>query len=61
LRSAEREHYQATGGDFRRDEKAYRRGYEAGMAGRVLDPGESDAFKRGYERGTRSAKNVEAR
>ena len=54
LRSAEKEHYQSTGGDFTLDEKAYRRGYEAGLAGRAVDMSESDAFRCGYERGKRA-------
>jgi hypothetical protein len=53
LRAPEKEHYQSNGGDFARDEKAYRRGFEAGLCGRAADPSESDAFRRGYERGRR--------
>jgi hypothetical protein len=51
LRSAEKEHYQSNGGNFARDEKAYRRGFEAGLSARAADPAESEAFHRGYDRG----------
>ena len=62
LRSAEREHYQTSGGNFERDEPAYRAGFEAAVRNR--DPklvretiaswatgAEQEAFRRGYERG----------
>jgi hypothetical protein len=53
LRSAEREHYRALGGDFEKDERAYRRGFECGMAEEELESTESEgrAFRCGYERG----------
>ena len=61
LRSAEREHYQAQGGDFARDEHSYRLGFQAAQH----DIGSADAafakygnasvderaFRSGYERG----------
>jgi hypothetical protein len=58
LRSAEREHYQGIGGDFDRDELAYRRGFEAALGqddgGSDVPPkrtGGSNAFRCGYDRG----------
>jgi hypothetical protein len=61
LRDAEQEQYDARGGDFTRDERAYRRGFEAAQHGRgsvdealascAVGPSETDAFRRGYERG----------
>jgi hypothetical protein len=57
LRSAEREHYQALGGDFDRNERAYRRGFEAalravpGEAGAAPRRSGGHAFRCGYERG----------
>ena len=55
LRDDEKEHYSADGSDFTRDEKAYRRGFEAalrnGGAPGASNGGESDAYRRGYERG----------
>src|SRR5262252_4635705 len=66
-RDAEAEAYHATGGDFAKDEDAYRRGFEAALrievAGkpykeavayvRLRDVGvyDTDAYRRGYERG----------
>ena len=35
LRSAEKEHYQVSGGDFERDEPAYRAGFEAAVHGKT--------------------------
>jgi hypothetical protein len=56
LRSAEREHYQTLGGDFEKDEVAYRRGFEAALgqdgATSAEPPKRSvNAFRCGYERG----------
>jgi hypothetical protein len=67
LRDAEEEEYRNAGGDFKADEPLYRRGFEAAQhphargksfeeAGtrlreRYSDAYESDAFRRGYERG----------
>jgi len=51
LRPAEMEHYEAGGGNWSKDEKAYRRGYEAGLSGRPLEAKEKGAFRRGYDRG----------
>jgi hypothetical protein len=53
LRSAEREHYQGIGGDFEKDELAYRRGFETAL---IQDADEllatsSPAFRCGYQRG----------
>jgi hypothetical protein len=53
LRSAEKAHYQSLGGDFGRDEKAYRRGFEAGLHGAEMVGDEGHAFRHGYERGRR--------
>ena len=55
LRSAEKEHYHARGGNFEDAERDYRRGFEAalrhsGTAG--ADRAENEAYRRGYERGT---------
>src|SRR5215467_3772342 len=36
LRPAEVEHYESAGGNWSHDEKAYRRGFEAGLGGRVM-------------------------
>ncbi len=54
LRGAEREHYQTVGGDFEKDERDYRRGFEAalGQDDNVTEPRYgSEAFRYGYERG----------
>jgi hypothetical protein len=65
LRDLEREHYDAVGGEFDRDEASYRRGFEAALAnrGRALDEGSPQArgrypevsddrpFRAGYDRG----------
>jgi hypothetical protein len=52
LRAAEKAHYHSTGGgDFAQDEKAYRRGFEAGLRGQAVDLREGLAFRAGYERG----------
>jgi len=65
LRTPEEAHYTAGGGDFARDERAYRRGFEAALrsrgrpfteAGELLgelgpDEAAQEAFRRGYERG----------
>lgn len=52
LRSAEREHYQTLGGDFERDERAYRRGFECALRGEPGGDLDGTAFRCGYERGT---------
>jgi superfamily II DNA/RNA helicase len=62
LRSAEKEHYQVSGGNFERDESAYRAGFEAAV--HQKDPNlvreaiakygagaEQEAFRTGHERG----------
>jgi hypothetical protein len=66
LRKPEEAHYAADGGDFARDERLYRRGFEAAlrMRGRPFaeataaplgeiapDEAAQEAFRRGYERG----------
>jgi hypothetical protein len=58
LRSAEREHYKKLGGDFEKDEFAYRRGFEAALIDATDSPAESaplsstsKAYRCGYERG----------
>lgn len=66
VRSAEQEHYEAQGADFRRDESPYRRGFEAALRptirGKSFDeasaylrehyPEASETcFRRGFERG----------
>jgi hypothetical protein len=67
LRDAEREHYQALGHDFARDQEAYRTGFEAALQpstrGKSFDELEellkrdypelshSEAFRHGFERG----------
>jgi hypothetical protein len=53
LRSAEREHYTGIGGDFDRDEHAYRRGFETALAPDAAEPhpNASRAFRCGYQRG----------
>ncbi|HSE93402.1 MAG TPA: hypothetical protein VLF19_08855 [Methylomirabilota bacterium] len=67
LREHERAAYTAEGRDFTRDETEFRRGFEAALSfGREVpgygevaaqlrarhpDPGDDDAFRRGYERG----------
>lgn len=62
LRSAEQEHYQATGGNLERDEAAYRAGFEAAVRymkpelvrqqiSRCATAADQEAFRRGYERG----------
>jgi hypothetical protein len=80
LRSAERERYVAAGHDFDVDEPAFRRGFEAALAidargkpygeaqpdlrARYPDAYDSDAFRRGYDRGVaywRSRETVRAR
>ena len=58
LRDAEREHYRKLGGDFDRDEREYRKGYELALREKegeytaVVRAG-SKAFRAGYERGCR--------
>lgn len=56
LRSAEKEHYRALGGDFENAERDYRRGFEAALRHSKgtdgADRAESDAYRRGYDRGT---------
>ena len=67
LRDAEEAEYTGQGGDFKRDEVVYRRGFEAaqqsrlrgrsydeameGLRERYSDAYQTDAFRRGYERG----------
>jgi hypothetical protein len=66
MRDAEAAEYAATGGDFRRDEDTYRRGFEAACAlrdrrsytealddlrGRCPDVYEREAFRQGFARG----------
>ncbi len=69
LRDAEREHYQAAGENFELDQGPYRQGFEAGLRracqGKSIDEAadclkwwypdtwDSQAFRRGYERGQR--------
>jgi len=66
-RDAEAEAYHATGGDFAKDEDVYRRGFEAALRtevagkpysevveyvrGRDADVYDTEAYRRGYERG----------
>ena len=66
-RDAEAEAYQATGGDFSKDEDVYRRGFEAALQAEVAgkpyeeavqyvrvrdaDVYDTEAYRRGYERG----------
>jgi hypothetical protein len=55
LRSAEKEHYSALGGNFENAEQDYRRGFEAAQHSYgtgSADRAGSEAFQRGYERGT---------
>jgi len=56
LRSAEEEHYRALGGNFENAERDYRRGFEAALrhinGTASVDRAESEAYRRGYERGT---------
>ncbi len=74
LRDAESTHYEETGGDFQRDEASYRRGFKAALhpirrgtsyAENEQDLREaygeisnSDAFRKGYERGQAYQRNV---
>ena len=67
LRSAEEEEYRLQGRDFKADESAFRRGFEAALLpetrdksyseasdhlrGRYADVFNQEAFRRGYERG----------
>jgi hypothetical protein len=67
LRDAEAEAYSTTGGDFSKDEEVYRRGFEAALRSEVAgkpyqeavdyvrvrdaDVYDTEAFRRGYERG----------
>ena len=69
LRDAEQRHYLAGGGDFERDERNYRRGFESALRSDLrgtsyerslpaLSEGnpdcyQEDCFRRGYERGAR--------
>lgn len=69
LRDAEAAHYEATGRSFQSDEASYRRGFEAALSGGASDKyaaagesssaGDSEAFKRGYERGQAYCRNVQ--
>ncbi len=56
LRSAEKEHYRALGGNFENAELDYRRGFEAALrhsnGTASADRAPSEAYQRGYERGT---------
>jgi hypothetical protein len=72
LRDAESAHYEKAGGDFTSQEDAYRRGYVAALhpelSGMTFDAArptlhdrfgdevDTDAFRRGYERGARRAR-----
>ncbi|MDQ3819947.1 MAG: hypothetical protein M3362_20045 [Acidobacteriota bacterium] len=74
LRDAEEEHYAVQGGDFKKDEAAYRRGFEAAQHPRVRDKGydevkghllecygedcELTAFRSGYDRGQSYQRNL---
>jgi|SRR5581483_2946619 len=72
LRSSEQEHYRALGGNFEQDEAAYRQGFEAALRKNATpyeDASEalraqypqvwnSDAFRRGYDRGLGYRKQV---
>jgi outer membrane lipoprotein SlyB len=67
LRDAEEEEYKGQGGDFKKDESVYRRGFEAAqhphlrgktydevmerLRERYSDAYEAESFRRGYERG----------
>ena len=54
LRSAEKEHYHALGGNFEKEERDYRRGFEAALRHNgtgTPDRAASAAYRRGYERG----------
>jgi hypothetical protein len=56
LRNIERQHYTRLGGDFEKDEYAYRRGFEAALAQQAdypdsSEPPPSQAFQSGYQRG----------
>jgi hypothetical protein len=51
MRDAEAEAYDATGGDFAKDEEMYRRGFEAALRGDDADASHTAAFRAGYERG----------
>jgi hypothetical protein len=61
LRSAEKEHYQELGGDFERDEKEYRRGFEVALRGGESAEREATnyAFRRGYQRGLEQRRQTE--
>lgn len=74
LRDAEEEHYTAQGGDFKKDEPLYRRGFEAAQHPRVRDKGydevkgyllecygndcELTPFRSGYDRGQSYQRNL---
>jgi len=74
LRDAEEAEYTAQGGDFKKDEQVYRRGFEAAQHPRVRDKGydevkgyllecygddcELTAFRSGYERGQSYQRNL---
>ena len=51
MRDAEAEAYDATGGDFPKDEEMYRRGFEAALRGDEAKASNTAAFRAGYERG----------
>jgi hypothetical protein len=61
LRSAEEEHYRALGGNFENAERDYRRCFEAALRHNngtaSADRAESEAYRRGYERGTATTSN----
>ncbi|MGH7831609.1 MAG: hypothetical protein ACREP8_15700, partial [Candidatus Binatia bacterium] len=76
LRDAEEEQYHGDGGDFRRDEQDYRRGFEAALRlktrGRSYEEAtgylreqypdlyQKESFRRGYERGQAHYKRLRA-
>jgi len=66
LRDVEREHYNAAGGNFDRDEADFKRGFEAALHdGNEMEERESrpdtwndEAFQQGYERGRQYAESA---
>jgi hypothetical protein len=73
LRDAEKERYEAKGGQFDRDERAFRCGFEAALDARNREKSYSElsehyqgtdgheAFRRGYERGQAYSKSIRKR
>ncbi len=73
LRDAEKERYEAKGGQFERDERSFRAGFEAALDIKNRDKSytdlaqqdrgsyEDESFRRGYERGQAYAKSVRKR